>query len=157
MKINESILSMCLYFTSNRFARYMTKMAEEVFEKLQLSPTYVYLLVIVNQYPGITQKELCEKLSIAPSTSTRFIDKLEKLELVYRRLEWKETNIHLTEKGIVLCEEIDECFDEFYKQYTSILGEENNHVLAKALYESSEILKKERSSFFFLPIICICK
>ena len=24
------------------------------------------------QYPGITQKEICDKLSIAPSTSTRF-------------------------------------------------------------------------------------
>lgn len=144
MKIDESILSMCLYFTSNRFARYMTKIAEGVFEKINLSPTYVYLLVVVNQYPGITQKELCEKLSIAPSTSTRFIDKLEKLNLVYRRLEWKETHIHLTEKGIQLSKEIDECFDEFHKQYTSILGEERSHDLAKALYESNEVFKKER-------------
>ena len=124
MKVDESILSMCLYFTSNRFARYMTKLAEKAFAKINLSPTYVYLLVVVNQYPGITQKELCEKLSIAPSTSTRFIDKLEKLNLVYRRLEGKETHIHLTEKGIRLSEEIDECFVEFNKQYTSILGEE---------------------------------
>ena len=100
MKIDESILSMCLYFTSNRFARYMTKIAEEAFAKINLSPTYVYLLVVVNQYPGITQKELCEKLSIAPSTSTRFIDKLEKQNLVYRHFDWKETHIHLTEKGI---------------------------------------------------------
>lgn len=144
MKIDESILSMCLYFTSNRFARYMTKIAEEAFAKINLSPTYVYLLVIVNQYPGITQKELCEKLSIAPSTSTRFIDKLEKLDLVYRRLEWKETHIHLTEKGMQLTEEIDECFDEFRKLYTSILGEEKSDALAKALYDANEVLKKEK-------------
>lgn len=144
MKIDESILSMCLYFTSNRFARYMTKFAEEAFAKINLSPTYVYLLVIVNQYPGITQKELCEKLSIAPSTSTRFIDKLEKLDLVYRRLEWRETHIHLTEKGMQLTEEIDECFHEFRKLYTSILGEEKSDALAKALYDANEILKKEK-------------
>ncbi len=31
MKVDESILSMCLYFTSNRFARHMTKIAEDVF------------------------------------------------------------------------------------------------------------------------------
>lgn len=144
MKIDESILSMCLYFTSNRFARYMTRIAEEAFAKINLSPAYVYLLVVVNQYPGITQKTLCEKLSIAPSTSTRFIDKLEKQNLVYRRLEWKETHIHLTEKGIQLTEEIDECFEEFRKQYTAILGEERSHDLAKALYESNEVFKKEK-------------
>ncbi len=145
MKIDESISSMCLYFTSNRFARYMTKIAEEAFAKIELSPAYVYLLIIVNQYPGINQKELCEKLSIAPSTSTRFIDKLEKLNLVYRQLEWKETHIHLTEKGMQLTEEIDGCFDEFRKQYTSILGEEQSDALAKALYDANEVLKKEKN------------
>lgn len=145
MKVDESILSMCLYFTSNRFARYMTKMADEAFAKINLSPTYVYLLVIVNEYPGITQKNMCEKLSIAPSTGTRFIDKLEKLNFVYRDSEWKETHIHLTEKGMQLLEEVDECFDSFRKQYTSILGEETSENLTKALYDSCEILKEEKS------------
>nr|WP_246569989.1 MarR family transcriptional regulator [Lentibacillus saliphilus] len=107
-----------------------------------MSPTYVYLLVIVNQYPGITQKALCEKLSIAQSTNTRFIDKLEKQNLVYRRSEWKESHIHLTEKGIQLSAQIDACFDELQEQYTSILGEDRSHEIAQALYESNELLKR---------------
>lgn len=78
----------------------MTKIADDVFSKTNLSPSYIYLLIVVYQYPGITQKELCDKLSIAPSTSTRFINKLEKLNLVYRRLDWKETHIHLSEKEL---------------------------------------------------------
>lgn len=144
MKIDDSILTLCLFFTSNRFSRYMTKIAEDAFAETNLSPSYIYLLIVVYQYPGITQKELCDKLSIAPSTSTRFINKLEKLNLVYRRLEWKETHIHLSEKGVELCEKMDEYFDELHKRYTSILGEEKSHELAKALYESSEIIKKEK-------------
>jgi DNA-binding MarR family transcriptional regulator len=144
VKIDDSILSLCLFFTSNRFSRYMTKIAEDVFSETNLSPSYIYLLIVVYQYPGITQKELCDKLSIAPSTSTRFINKLEKLNLVYRRSEWKETHIHLSEKGVELCEKMDECFDELHKRYTSILGEEKSHELAKILYESSEIIKKEK-------------
>ena len=47
-------------------------------------------------------------------------------------------------KGVELCEKMDECFDELHKQYTSILGEEKSHELAKILYESSEIIKKEK-------------
>lgn len=121
----------------------MTRIAEQVFKKIDLSPSYAYLLVVVHQYPGITQKDLSDKLSIAPSTSTRFIDKLEKLNIVYRKLDWKETHIYLTEKGIMLGEEIDERFDELNKQYTSILGEEKSSDLAKVLSESNEILKKE--------------
>lgn len=140
---DESILSLCLYFTSNRFARYMTKIAEEAFAETDLSPNYLYLLTIVNLYPGITQKEISDKLSIAPSTSTRFIDKLEKLELVYRRLEWKEAHIHLTKKGIDFCGKLDECFDKLDKRYFSILGIEKSNELARNLNEASEILKKE--------------
>ena len=37
---------------------------------------YVYMLVVVNQYDGITQSELAEKLDIAPSTCTRFVERL---------------------------------------------------------------------------------
>ena len=69
--------------------------------------------------------------------------------MVYRHLEGKETHIHLTEKGIRLSEEIDECFVEFNKQYTSILGEEKSHDLAKDLYELNEVFKKEKNLIFF--------
>lgn len=140
---DESILSICLYFTSNRFARYMTKIAEEAFAETNLSPNYIYLLIIVYQNPGITQKEICDKISIAPSTSTRFIDKLEKLDLVYRRLEWKNTHIHLTKKGVEFCEKVDKCFDKLDKRYKSILGKEKSYELAGHLYESCEIMKRE--------------
>ncbi|MBJ8193257.1 MarR family transcriptional regulator, partial [Bacillus cereus] len=89
--------------------------------------------------PGITQKELCDKLSIAPSTSTRFINKLEGLNLVSRRPEWKETHIHLTDEGVQLCEKIDTCFEKLTKEYMGILGEENSLSLTKALHDSSEL------------------
>lgn len=138
---DESILSMCLYFTSNRFARYMTKIAEEAFAETNLSPNYIYLILIVYQNPGITQKEICEKMSIAPSTSTRFIDKLEKLNLVYRQSEGKETHIRLSNKGVEFCKKVDQCFDELDRRYTSILGKEKSHKLAAYLYESCETMK----------------
>lgn len=142
MNIDDSILSSCLFFTSNRFARSMTKMAEDTFAKAGLTPTYSYVLVVIHQYPGITQKELSDKLSIAPSTSTRFIDKLEEKQLVQRKSEWKETHIFLTDEGKSLYQELNLYFEQLYGQYVSLLGKEHSEQLTKLLHESSEILKK---------------
>ncbi|MGE6628967.1 hypothetical protein [Bacillus sp. NPDC077027] len=54
MKIDDSILSLCLFYTSNRFARYMTKMAEDASKETDLSPTYIYLLIVIQLSPGMT-------------------------------------------------------------------------------------------------------
>lgn len=85
----EQILIHCLYFTASRFARNITKLAEKTFDFGDVAPSYLYMIMIVKFHPDITQKELCHKLSIAPSTSTRFIDKLEKLKLVVKK--WMES------------------------------------------------------------------
>ncbi|GAA3332914.1 hypothetical protein GCM10020331_094880 [Ectobacillus funiculus] len=79
MNEEEQVLIHCLYFTASRFARNITKISRKrhlIFG--DLAPSYLYMIMIVKFHPEITQKELCHKLSIAPSTSTRFIDKLEK-------------------------------------------------------------------------------
>ena len=99
MNEEEKVLFHCLYFTASRFARNMTKLAEKTFNFGDLAPSYLYMIMIVKFHPEITQKELCHKLSIAPSTSTRFIDKLEKQKLVNRKVNGKQTYISLTYEG----------------------------------------------------------
>ena len=143
MKIDDSALTECLFFNANRFARAMTKLAEQAFVDINLSPIYAYLLILVAQYPNITQKKLCEKLDIAPSTSTRFINKLEDAALVTRTSQGKETHIHLTDSGYALQETIEAGFDRLSKAYQEKIGEKESALLAKMLYESSEILKEE--------------
>ncbi|MGJ9460701.1 MarR family winged helix-turn-helix transcriptional regulator [Oceanobacillus sp. CF4.6] len=140
-KKDESILENCLFFTSNVFARTIAKIATEVFTPTGLSPTYGYLILVVNQYPGISQKELCSKLSIAPSTSTRFVNKLIKQEVLRSENKWKETHIYLTEKGNRLYEEVCHCIDELDQRYNSILGESKNEHLTTLMGELNKNLK----------------
>ncbi len=78
MNTDESILTKCLFFTSNRLSNILRKKAEDAFKDLGIGVPYVYMLVVVNQYDGITQSELAEKLDIAPSTCTRFVERLVK-------------------------------------------------------------------------------
>jgi DNA-binding MarR family transcriptional regulator len=44
--------------------------------KTGLSPSHAFLMMLATDYPGIGQKELSERLHLAPSTVTRFIDSL---------------------------------------------------------------------------------
>lgn len=139
----EQVLIHCLYFTASRFARNMTKLAEKAFDFGDLAPSYLYMIMIVKFHPEITQKDLCYKLSIAPSTSTRFIDKLEKQKLVKRKVSGKQTFISLTVEGENVYTQFRLSLKELFTNYSKILGREFSMDLSKMLHEASKTLEKE--------------
>jgi DNA-binding MarR family transcriptional regulator len=143
MNEEEQVLIHCLYFTASRFARNISKLAEKTFDFGELAPSYLYMIMIVKYHPEITQKDLCHKLSIAPSTSTRFIDKLEKLKLVNRRMDGKQTHISLTDEGEKVYHEFRVSLKELFVGYSDILGREFSMDLSKMLHEASNKLEKE--------------
>ncbi|WP_328805542.1 MarR family winged helix-turn-helix transcriptional regulator [Paenibacillus apii] len=143
MNEEEQVLMHCLYFTASRFARNITKLAERSFDFGNLAPSYFYMIMIVKFHPGITQKELCRKLSIAPSTSTRFIDKLEGLKLVTRKIDGKQTFISLTEEGENVYLKFRSSLKDLFAGYSQILGPEFSLDLSKMLHEASNKLEDE--------------
>lgn len=143
MNEEEQVLMHCLYFTASRFARNITKLAERTFDFGNLAPSYFYMIMIVKFHPGITQKELCHKLSIAPSTSTRFIDKLEGLKLVIRKIDGKQTFISLTEEGENVYLKFRSSLKDLFEGYSQILGREFSLDLSKMLHEASNKLEDE--------------
>lgn len=143
MNEEEQVLFHCLYFTASRFARNITKLAEKTFDFDNLAPSYLYLLMIVKFHPDITQKALCQKLSIAPSTSTRFIDKLEKQQLVTRKVKGKETSIALTDAGEKVYTQFRIALKDLFDSYSDTLGREFSLDLSQKLHEASSKLEKE--------------
>jgi DNA-binding MarR family transcriptional regulator len=143
MMEEEQVLIHCLYFTASRFARNMTKLAEKTFHIEGLAPSYLYMIMTIQFHPNITQKELCHRLSIAPSTSTRFIDKLEKLQLVIRKTSGKETLISLTKEGEEAYKQFRISLKELFSGYSQILGRDFSMDLSKMLHEASNKLEKE--------------
>jgi DNA-binding MarR family transcriptional regulator len=134
----------CLYFTANHLARLMNKMAEEEFAPIGLSPTYAFLIMAVNDHPGITQTELSRTLHVAPSTTTRFVEKLEVKKLVERKNEGKLTFVFLTEKGAGILEDIKRCWKHLYKRYAEILGEETAKQLTSQTHFAAMELEKHK-------------
>ncbi|NQX65191.1 MarR family transcriptional regulator [Paenibacillus alba] len=140
--MDEDFLQTCLFFTTNRLSRAITKMAEEEFASTGLTPMYGYLIRLVNNTPGISQKELAEKLYIAASTLTRFIDKLEGKQLVERQVSGKTVLVYPTPKGTALLDEIRKASKRLKERYSEVLGDERAVNLSNQLVVTSEELEK---------------
>jgi DNA-binding MarR family transcriptional regulator len=141
----EEQMSRCLFVAVNRFSRTITKMAEEEFASIHLSPTYAFLLMIIAEKPGLSLKECCEKLHIAPSTGTRFIDKLIAKGLVERKAVGKLALMYPTEKGFALVEPIRECWKNLYTRYSTLLGVDEGCQLAERLMIANAKLEQENN------------
>ncbi|AXV40471.1 MarR family winged helix-turn-helix transcriptional regulator [Methanobacterium sp. BAmetb5] len=131
----------CLYFTSNKLNRILNKMAEEEFLKTGLSPSHALTLMNIDFQPGLSQKELSEIMNIKPSTTTRFIDKLETRGLVERKTKGKSSYLYPTPKGIDLQVEISQCWANLYKRYTKVLGQEKGVELTEIIDKAATKLE----------------
>ncbi|MGN8647974.1 MarR family winged helix-turn-helix transcriptional regulator [Gracilibacillus sp. HCP3S3_G5_1] len=135
-------LKECLYFTSSRFTRIITKMAEEEFTRSGLSPTAAYLLMVLYENQGLSQKEIGEILHLRPSTVTRICEKLKMKGLVYNKVEGRTSYIYTTEEGKELEATIYDCWMRLRDRYAEILGRETADELSVQLERMSDELEK---------------
>ena len=129
MTESQSILHRCLYFTANSLARVVSRMADEEFRKTGLSPSHAFLMMLVNDHPGIGQKALCERLHLAPSTVTRFIDTLVYRGYLIRRSDGKASKVFATQAGENLQTVIRDAWKNLHQRYSDILGMERGDAL----------------------------
>ncbi|OHD25899.1 MAG: hypothetical protein A2086_00720 [Spirochaetes bacterium GWD1_27_9] len=132
----------CLYFSAARLSRVITKMAENSFATIGLSPTYAFLLMVVKDKEKTTPKELSEILHIAASTITRFLDKLESKNLIKRNIEGKNCFVTLTEQGNNIQIDIEKAWKKLYDDYCVVLGNEEAEKITEIFHETSQKLEK---------------
>ncbi len=141
--MGDGSLCNCLYFTSNQLSRALTKMAEEEFKSTGLFPSQALALKIINDKPGISQNDLSCELDIKPSTTSRFIDKLEHKGFVKRKVKGKSSFLYSTDEGTDLMEKIDACWKNLFQRYSSVLGHEEGAKLTNAVHNAVNKLEKE--------------
>lgn len=140
--MDDSFLHGCLFFTANRLSRSIKKIAEDEFALTGLTPMYGYLILLVNGEPGISQKELSEKLYVTPSTLTRFIDKLEAKQLVERKVQGKTVLVYPTTKSQNLEQTIRHASKNLLIRYSAILEEKAAKELTRSIDVASGMLEK---------------
>jgi DNA-binding MarR family transcriptional regulator len=117
-------------------------MAEEAFRTTGLSPSHAFLMMLVNETPGISQKDLCDALKLAPSTVTRFIDTLVYKGFLERHSEGKISRVFPTEQGIALDDPIRRAWKALHRRYAEVLGREAGDRLTAEIDSASERLNK---------------
>lgn len=121
------------YILTNALARNISSMADARFKPFGITTSYAYLLLAVYESPGIGQKEICEEYHFAPSTVTRFMDKLEKKNLMERRKEGKSVIPELTREGEKMCVELAEEIRSFNREIEEKLSPRFTDTLARML------------------------
>ncbi|MEO7731763.1 MAG: MarR family transcriptional regulator [Kofleriaceae bacterium] len=89
----------CLYFNTTALARLLDKEWTAAFAPFELTPPQGFLLRLVLDQPGRSQRELAEAMTISRPTATRVLDGLERRTLIVRRAsdhDAREQRIHPT-------------------------------------------------------------
>jgi MarR family transcriptional regulator, organic hydroperoxide resistance regulator len=133
----------CLYFTVNRLARLLSKLADDIFKPTGLSPAHAFALMQINRNPQMNQCQLAKTLALAPSTLTRFVDQLEHKGLVTRHLEGKQSLLVSTPKGKGLQKSMEQAWHKLHMVYTETLGEKIGQELPKVLNQAGLKLEKK--------------
>ncbi|MEM6965507.1 MAG: MarR family transcriptional regulator [Bacteroidota bacterium] len=130
----------CLYNAAATLARNMTKLADEAFSDLGMTASYAFLLMTVNEKPGVQPSEICQHLQLTPSTVTRLIEKMEYKGLLKRKKVGRSTEVYPTKKSIQLQPKIKAAWKSLSSSYTKILGKEDSKVLVAAIYAANKKL-----------------
>lgn len=112
---NEFQVKSCMYFTISRLFRVVNKVAEEAFSELDICPTHAFLMIILqDEKEGMSVNKISETLTIAPSTVTRFVDKLVTKGYVERIKVGKQSFTKIAKEGKKVMPKIYKAWDRIF-------------------------------------------
>ena len=128
----------CLYFNSNTLARTVTRLWTEKYRQFGLTPSHAFLLRCVLAKPGMFPRELAEELNLNRSTITRFLDSLEKQNLLVRQTAGKdgrEVQIFPTQKAKKIQIQLNDTGKELTQLMIDIMGKDKISETVSSLRE----------------------
>lgn len=114
----------CLYFNLNALSRKVNKLWDQAFAELELSPAHAYLLRVVLANPGITQQAIAAELSLEKSTIARFVESLEKRDLIQRLKSGREQLVYPTPQSEAMGQRLEQIGEALYQQMLERFGDE---------------------------------
>ena len=133
----------CIYFNLITLTRKVSKIWQQEFERLGLTPSHGYRLFAIKELPGSTQKELGLLLELDASNITRLIDGLENKGLVKKTSRGKGAKFSITAEGNEAYIAVKNTMDSLYASMQKKFGEKPFASFVSDLEKAKEtILKK---------------
>lgn len=131
----------------NSFSRTLTSFFDEKLSMFNLATSYIELMILMREHESVSQKEIADLLSLAPSTITRFVDKLRKAGYITKKRTGRNMTIELTEEGRQISSEMEREYQEVVKVIRELMGEKYLDTVGKLLeYGSSELENLEEEA-----------
>jgi len=112
----------CLYCGLSVMQRRVNRLAEEAFAPLGISPSHASVIMALAEHGEMPSGVLAEMLGLAPSTITRFLDKLEDRALVTRRVEGRLAFASISPAGRETLTDLQEGWRQLYYAYSDVYG-----------------------------------
>jgi len=132
----------CIYFNTNALARKLNAIWDDAFSSYDLTPPQAYLLRLVLAHPGMTQQAISQELQLNKSTVTRFVNQLEKKDLLVRTAsegDLRENVILPTEAALQVQKNLESLGDTMYQSMCDSLGKQN----VKTFVDSVRLLNRK--------------
>lgn len=129
-----------MHSAANHFSREISRFFDSYFEENPLSTSYVQLLRLIDEHQTLTQKEISDRMNLAPSTITRFIGKLEKMGFVEKTRSGKEMSVHINESEAMKVRQLVSLLKEAEHDLEELLGSKYIETISALLdYGAREI------------------
>jgi len=130
----------CIYFNLATLTRKISKIWQDEFERLSLSPSHGYLLVAIADNKHISQKQLSELMELDASTITRFVDSLAVKGLVERKNKGKGGTLAVTKLGRSRVKSIQRVMNKLFDRVQNSLGKKKFRDFISDLQEAHRTL-----------------
>lgn len=126
--------------TVNSFSRTLTAYFDDQLGEFGLATSYAELMILMKENEQMSQKEIADFLSLAPSTVTRFVEKLQKKGFVSKTRDGRQVSIQLTKKGVDVADEMETAYEEAVENLRTLVGDKYLDTIEKLLsYGNSEL------------------
>jgi len=130
----------------NSFSRTLTSFFDEKLRRFNLATSYIELMILMKENETVSQKDVAEYLSLAPSTITRFVDKLKKKGYLIKKRDGRNVLIELTAKGKEVSSDMEREYLSAVDEVRGLMGDKYLETVGKLLDYGSDELVKENAA-----------
>lgn len=134
-----------MHSAANSFSREISRHFDSCFEEYDLATSYVELLLILLEKEELSQNEVAENMNLAPSTITRFVNKLVNKGLVQKKKTGRTAVVTLSRKGQTIAPKLKDRYNDALQDLENILGEKYVHTIKELLLHGTNLLKESGS------------